>query len=215
MKRLLAIVAIVLVASAIVGVVVYFATGLWGHGGADSSSTVAEQPSSRTLPAVVRTPDTSSPSVGPRVDGLVLRPHEPRGQEISPPSQRDAAARGGYEVQPGDSLYKIALAHYGDASYVSDIRNANPGLTDTIRPGQRIRLPARHQERPLAQQQTVTPQVYTVRRGDTLIAIARRHYGDSAVYMDIFNLNRHQLSSPEALREGMVLKMPPRPQFDE
>jgi nucleoid-associated protein YgaU len=215
LKRLLAIVAIVLVASAIVGVVVYFALGVWGRDGAESSSKVAKPLPVSSPPPVVRTPEPAVPPAAPRVDGLVLRPHEDRGQEISPLRKPDAPLRGGYEVQPGDSLYKIALAHYGDASYVNDIRNANPGLTDTIRPGQRIKLPPKHQEKPLAQQQTVTPQVYTVRRGDTLIAIARRHYGDSAMYMDIFNLNRHQLSSPEALREGMVLKMPPRPQYEE
>jgi nucleoid-associated protein YgaU len=213
--RVLAILAVVVLASALVGAAAYFALGLWNNGGSGQVSAPTEQAAPSASSVGGRTAEAPAPREAPRVDGLVLRPQEARGQEISPIGRRDDAVRGGYEVQPGDSLYRIAVAQYGDASYVNDIRNANPGLTDTIRPGQRIKLPPRHQERPLAQQQTVTPQVYTVRRGDTLIAIARRIYGDSALYMDIFNLNRHQLSSPEALREGMVLKMPPKPEYDD
>ncbi|MBN2584152.1 MAG: LysM peptidoglycan-binding domain-containing protein [Planctomycetes bacterium] len=214
MKRLLAIVAIVVVISAIVFGVVYFTMGLLFNGDASPRSAQAEQ-TRPTVPSVTRpTSNTQSSRTTPKVEGLVLRPQEARGQEITAPRQQDMA-RGGYEVQPGDSLYKIALAQYGDASYVNDIRNANPGLTDAIRPGQRIKLPPKHEEQPITEQRTVTPQIYTVRRGDTLIAIARRYYGDSAMYTRIFDLNRHQLSSPEALREGMVLKMPPQPQFDQ
>jgi nucleoid-associated protein YgaU len=49
-----------------------------------------------------------------------------------------------YEVKPGDSLSKIAKAHYGDAMKYNTIFEANkPMLTDPnlIYPGQMLRIP--------------------------------------------------------------------------
>ena len=50
-----------------------------------------------------------------------------------------------YTIQPGDSLSKIALEHYGDAMQYPAIVEANQPLItdpDKIYPGQVIRLPA-------------------------------------------------------------------------
>jgi nucleoid-associated protein YgaU len=49
---------------------------------------------------------------------------------------------------------------------------------------------------------------YTVRVGDTLSRIARDFLGDETAYMEIFNANRDQLSDPNKIRPGQVLKMP-------
>ncbi|NIA21865.1 MAG: LysM peptidoglycan-binding domain-containing protein [Anaerolineaceae bacterium] len=214
MKRLLAILALVLLLSAIPAAAVYFGVISLRSGGEDGEQAVAGpagqkgQPSARKVAeGPVRKP--------PPVEGLVLRTERPKGKEIR---IRDewTAARNMYEVKAGDSLYDIALARYGDASYVEDIRHANPGLTDRIRPGQRIRMPAKQRRQSAGRRErTLTPRVYTVQRGDTLIRIARRYYGDSAMYTKIFEMNRHQLRAPESIREGMVLQMPPQPQFDE
>jgi nucleoid-associated protein YgaU len=47
-----------------------------------------------------------------------------------------------YIVQKGDTLFKIARARYGDASAVSKIKQANPGLDyNHIKTGQKINLP--------------------------------------------------------------------------
>jgi nucleoid-associated protein YgaU len=53
-----------------------------------------------------------------------------------------------------------------------------------------------------------TQQTYTVQAGDTLSAIAKRYLGDANAYMDIFNLNRDQLSDPDKIKPGQVLKIP-------
>jgi nucleoid-associated protein YgaU len=47
-----------------------------------------------------------------------------------------------------------------------------------------------------------------VRAGDTLSKIAKQMLGDAAAAMDIFNANRDQLSDPNAIRPGQVLKIP-------
>ena len=64
---------------------------------------------------------------------------------------------------------------------------------------------------PVAETKTpVAPQIvsYTVREGDTLSAIAKKFLGNANEYMDIFNANRDQLSDPDQIKPGQVLKIP-------
>ena len=49
---------------------------------------------------------------------------------------------------------------------------------------------------------------YTVKAGDTLSKIAREHLGDSNAYMKIFNANKDQLTDPDKIKPGQVLKLP-------
>ena len=49
---------------------------------------------------------------------------------------------------------------------------------------------------------------YTVKSGDTLSKIAREFLGDANAYMEIFNANRDQLSDPDRIKPGQVLKIP-------
>ena len=51
-------------------------------------------------------------------------------------------------------------------------------------------------------------QSYTVKSGDTLSKIAKQFLGDANAYMEIFNANRDQLSDPDKIRPGQVLKIP-------
>ena len=49
---------------------------------------------------------------------------------------------------------------------------------------------------------------HTVVRGDTLSAIARRFYGDASQWPRLFEANRHQLSNPNLIFPGQVLRVP-------
>jgi len=49
---------------------------------------------------------------------------------------------------------------------------------------------------------------YTVKAGDTLSKIAKETLGNGGSYMEIFNLNRDQLSDPDKIKPGQVLKIP-------
>jgi len=51
---------------------------------------------------------------------------------------------------------------------------------------------------------------YTVKAGDSLSKIAKHELGDANAYMEIFNLNRDQLSDPDKIQPGQVLKLPQR-----
>ena len=49
---------------------------------------------------------------------------------------------------------------------------------------------------------------YTVKAGDTLSAIAKAHLGSAGAYMKIFELNKDQLSDPDKIKPGQVLRLP-------
>jgi nucleoid-associated protein YgaU len=49
---------------------------------------------------------------------------------------------------------------------------------------------------------------YTVKSGDTLSKIAKETLGEANAYMEIFNANRDQLSDPDKIKPGQVLKIP-------
>jgi nucleoid-associated protein YgaU len=49
---------------------------------------------------------------------------------------------------------------------------------------------------------------YTVKPGDTLSKIAKEALGDANAYMEIFNANKDQLSDPDKIKPGQVLKIP-------
>jgi nucleoid-associated protein YgaU len=49
---------------------------------------------------------------------------------------------------------------------------------------------------------------YTVKAGDTLSAIAKSKLGNANAYMKIFEANRDQLSDPDKIKPGQVLRLP-------
>ena len=52
------------------------------------------------------------------------------------------------------------------------------------------------------------PRMYTVKAGDTLSHIAKQHLGNAGAYMKIFELNKDQLTDPDKIKPGQVLKLP-------
>jgi|SRR5690606_20211466 len=52
-------------------------------------------------------------------------------------------------------------------------------------------------------------QSYTVKAGDSLSKISKEFYGDANKYMKIFEANKDQLSDPDKIKVGQVLKVPP------
>jgi nucleoid-associated protein YgaU len=49
---------------------------------------------------------------------------------------------------------------------------------------------------------------YTVKAGDTLGAIAKAQLGDANAYMKIFEVNKDQLTDPNKIKPGQVLRLP-------
>jgi LysM repeat protein len=55
-----------------------------------------------------------------------------------------------------------------------------------------------------------SPQIYTVKAGDTLSGIASRFLGSGARFLDVYEANRDRLPSPDALQVGQELRIPPK-----
>jgi nucleoid-associated protein YgaU len=49
---------------------------------------------------------------------------------------------------------------------------------------------------------------YTVQSGDSLSKIAQQQYGDGKKWRAIFEANRDQISNPDLIHPGQVLKIP-------
>ena len=49
--------------------------------------------------------------------------------------------------------------------------------------------------------------------GDNLSKIARHFYGDANAWKRIFDANRDQLTDPDRIRSGQMLKIPPNPEI--
>ncbi|NNM88034.1 MAG: LysM peptidoglycan-binding domain-containing protein [Phycisphaerae bacterium] len=130
-----------------------------------------------------------------------------------------------YVIRHGDTLATIARRVYGNVRMVHAIERANPGVDPRrLRVGQKIRLPHRHR---LVQRSSrhhtgggLTrrhgrlargSKIYIVRRGDTLIEIARREYHRAADWKLIYRANRRQIGSrPSDIRIGEKLIIPAR-----
>ncbi len=171
---------------------------------------------------VVVDPPDPGPVVRPRETPVPVVQDEPEpapaGQRVVPPEFRD------YVIRPGDTLESIARSLWGDSSLWPAIARSNP-LKDPRRlaVGETIRVPvdpeniqgrvvegdgAAPASTPTADPGWVE---YTVQPGDSLTRIARSYYGSVRFADAIFEANRETLSSPDALRVGQVLRLPPTP----
>lgn len=111
-----------------------------------------------------------------------------------------------YTVKAGDTLGKIALAHYGIVEKYQAIFEANRHILKSpnmIYVGQVLTLPG---ENLLAPAETET--LYTIQPGDTLGKIALAHYGSMAAYKAIYERNSTHLASPDLIYAGQVIVLP-------
>ncbi|MCA1925009.1 MAG: LysM peptidoglycan-binding domain-containing protein, partial [Thiobacillus sp.] len=118
-----------------------------------------------------------------------------------------------YTVAPGDTLFGIARRH---GVGVADLLAANPALSaENLRPGQTLGLPAgaqagrdpaRVQPASLASRPAKSPRHYTVKRGDTLYAIAR------AFGIELADLKAENpgLRKSAAIHPGLRINLPAR-----
>jgi LysM repeat protein len=112
-----------------------------------------------------------------------------------------------YRVKKGDSLWKIAKRH---GISVSSLREANPSVGKTIKPGQRICIPVKPSVsvKKSKKKESYRLVTYRVKKGDTLISIAKK-FGTS--YKEIMRVNN--LKSPN-IRVGQKLKVPSKARGD-
>jgi nucleoid-associated protein YgaU len=59
------------------------------------------------------------------------------------------------------------------------------------------------------EEEEIVAVMYTVKKGDTLSAIAKAHYGNANKYPVIFEANKPMLQDPDKIYPGQVLRIPP------
>lgn len=138
------------------------------------------------------------------------------GAAAAPPVVIPAAQDTIYTVASGDSLWKIAHKHYGGGdvqAHIDAILAANPTLTETLKVGQKITLPAGVKADPArlpAEKQAaeIGARTYLVKDGDTLSTIAKKELGSAKRWNEIYDLNRARISDPARITVGMKLTLP-------
>jgi len=133
-----------------------------------------------------------------------------------PPYPRAAAASSEYTVKSGDTLEGIARTQLGDGQKWKSIVEMNPGLDPkSLKVGQKIKMPAggtasaKEASAPAGGAASSSTNTYTVQKGDTLVAIARKFYGGDSDWKRILDANSSVLKGDAAaLRPGMKLTIP-------
>ena len=172
-------------------------------------------------PALNDAPADEMPIVPPAEDDSFQRSQPPASGQI----ETAEAQVERYEVKRGDTLSGICAEYYGDAGLFPALQKANGLKSPDLVPGQTISLPPRaaltsnspqtapppqtaQPEQPAPTETVRKNRTYTVQKGDMLERIARRELGDGRRANEIFEMNRDQLSSPDDIQPGMVLKLP-------
>jgi LysM repeat protein len=137
---------------------------------------------------------------------------------------------GSYAIQKGDTLGALAKRN---GVTVKAMLAANPGVNpNRLKVGQKVTIPtpsATPATEPASSNRTATTRgsakskkaksatthpaasaggSYTVKKGDTLRKIAKSVYGDESLWQRIFRANRGDLSSPNDITVGEVIKLP-------
>lgn len=183
----------------------------------DAGPATAAGASAAGVPATQQTPPAPpvEPAVQPAPAPAPDKPQPPT-PAVIPPQFTE------HTVQRGETFESISRRHFGTSRHADAIARANPFVNPTgLKAGRVIRVPKDPLNiqgipagPPAADKPATTPAAreYTVRDGDSLSAISQRMYG-SVKYVDlIFEANRDVLKSPDAVRAGQKLRIPPKPE---
>lgn len=107
--------------------------------------------------------------------------------------------QGGAEERDGKLYFKGTVATQEQANKIWDAIKTIPDWPNEIVAD----IKATGGPAPASAQST-----YTVKSGDTLSKIAKELLGDANAYREIFEANRDQLSDPDKIKPGQVLKIP-------
>lgn len=147
------------------------------------------------------------------IPGSNVRNVQAAGESRAAGSGRSAAPGGTYKVKSGDTLYKIARAHNTSVKSLCAANNLREN--SAIKVGQKLNIPGgagrtqaaaaradkpAQASRPTADKAKTT---YTVRSGDTLWSIARKHKVNPMALLELNRMNRNS-----KIKVGQKIKIP-------
>lgn len=147
-------------------------------------------------------------------------PAPPRGysgiERALPPAQEPVSPVGieggiGLDESPEIGASEVPMPAPPGTGRAGDTTTLQPPAGDTTSVGGRTTSPPVPIPTPPARPEPVASKTYTVKKGDTLIGIAKAQYGDDSKWQLILDANRDKIASPEALPVGMKLAIPPFP----
>ena len=154
----------------------------------------------------------------PSTAGVEDESLEQKRVEVKAPTTRQ------YTLREGDTVWQVAqreVSPDGVKATVAEIARLNPSIDlDRVFEGTVLVLPVRGEATPLATDDASgkpsAPQaepgagfrLYTVQAGDSLSSIAAEQLGSASRYLEIYQLNKRYLSSPDHVSAGQTLKLP-------
>lgn len=183
-------------------------------GSAAGAATATNANSTRTVTPVTPTGSgaVGSSTTGTSGGGAVVPPVKVVALPAAP-----AAGTMQYTIKSGDTLEGIARTQMGDGQKWQLIAAANPGLDPkALKIGQKITIPAStttvskdKTAAPAGGSTASAPNTYTVQKGDTLIELSRKFYGNDAEWKRILEANATTLKGDaKAIAPGMKLVIP-------
>jgi len=137
------------------------------------------------------------------------------------PTTRPVGSARMYVVKPGDTLWSIAKAEYGSASFFPHLARANPKVeASRLKAGTHLMIPGKDEVVPESGAAVLAPTTqpvepgkqYRVQAGDNLNTICRRLYGSTVSVSKLYQLNKEVIGpNPSALKLNMVLQLPEAP----
>ena len=116
---------------------------------------------------------------------------------------------GGAEEREGKLYFKGTVATEAEKNEIwNAIKTIPTWQTDIAADIQVTGGPGAGAGAPVTAPASAGAKTYTVKAGDTLGAIAKEHLGSAGAYMKIFELNKDQLTDPNRIKPGQVLRIP-------
>jgi LysM repeat protein len=115
---------------------------------------------------------------------------------------------GTIEEKDGKLAFRGDVATEADKNEIWDAIKTIPTWRNDIVADIRVTGGPSASAKPAQASPPATAKTYTVRAGDTLSAIAKEHLGSAAAYMKIFELNKDQLTDPDKIKPGQILRLP-------
>ena len=116
--------------------------------------------------------------------------------------------QGGAEERDGKLYFNGTVNSAEEKNQIWNALKTVPGWEKEVVADLKVNAPAAQRTPTTAPGGAMPTISYTVQPGDTLSAIAKKFLGNANEYMDIFNVNRDQLSDPDKIKPGQVLKIP-------